>query len=214
MVLLASSCARDPETAERVATAHVSALSALPGFDLEDVVLFGDALLAVEAQGESENPMDPATEQLSKVSGSGLLLRTVTLSVEEVLWTSGRVDPPTRSVDVEVLGWIFSEKGVRPVAANGSVRLEVGERYLVSLIHLSPMEGWSVQAPETVVGLDGDRAVGEPTTPPARLAHSLGGMRLDEIRTAADDLVLPLHLQGLSHIHPLSRGHEIAKRTG
>lgn len=212
VALLGGACAttQDPEADSSIGS--VATLERLPGATLQDLVVLGDMFVVVRAISEDSQGLDPSAASVEKASGSVLRMRTVALEVEDVLWTSARVDPPEGRVEVPLLGWVQNEHGVRPIVANGGIRIEVGGQYAVSLIHLSTWEGWVIQSAGTVVEVHDGRILGERREPVNRLTDVLAGLTIGDVRSAIDLVVLPPLLAGLTDIHPCARGAEVAKR--
>jgi hypothetical protein len=157
--MLASSCggtSSDPTTAGGDETVEVSASERLPADDLVDWVSYADAVVAVTVTGEAE--LAPTEEE--SAAGEGLLLRDVTLQVDDVLWSHPTLSGlPAEPFTFTTIGWLFGDGQRTPAVSGGAVRLEVGRRYVMPVTYWDDDEQWGPTAPSAVLALDADGRV-------------------------------------------------------
>jgi hypothetical protein len=117
----------------------------LPSVTASDWVTFADHVIVVEAVAEAAVP--PAASELER--GEGIIGRTVTLEVEDVLWS--REGAPTAAPETwayPAAGWHFDEgepEDAVEMALEDFPRVEVGHRYVMA-----------VRWEEAVCSADGD----------------------------------------------------------
>lgn len=103
-------------------------VSRLPSTTAEDWATYADHVLIATAVSDS-----PLTNDSSSDGGMGL--RTVSLKVDEVLWTSPlAAKSPPNSLSLVAVGFVTKDNGrVIPAAMEGSPRLEPGHTYLAAV---------------------------------------------------------------------------------
>ncbi|MEU5873840.1 hypothetical protein AB0A73_20060 [Glycomyces sp. NPDC047369] len=105
----------------------------LPSITADDWVTYADHAIVVEAV--SEAAIEPGAEELER--GEGIIGRTVTLVVEDVLWS--REGAPVSAPAVwsyNALGWHFADgdtEGAVEMALYGFPRVEVGHEYVMAV---------------------------------------------------------------------------------
>lgn len=105
----------------------------LPSITASDWVTYADHVVVVEAV--SEQVISPDAEELER--GEGIIGRTVTLSIEEVLWSrEGAPKAAHATWNYSALGWHFSEgdtENAVPMALHGFPRVELGHEYVMAI---------------------------------------------------------------------------------
>jgi hypothetical protein len=166
-----SGASNDGASAEE-SVADVAAAERLPADDLIDWVSYADAVVAVTVTSEAELP--PTPEEAA--TGEGLLLRDVSVQVDETLWSHALSDSlPEDGFVFTAVGWTFNDDSKVPARTEGAERLEVGRRYVMPITYWPQDDQWGPIAPSAVVALDAQ----------GRLAASSSG-------GATDDATLPI----------------------
>jgi len=103
----------------------------LPNETASDLVTFADHIAVVTVSGEEELPVPQ--EDIDR--GEGLVSRTVTMTVDQVLWSHASAQEAPKAVQWRVLGWTFKESPDNRVvtAMESAPRFEVGHTYIVAL---------------------------------------------------------------------------------
>jgi hypothetical protein len=131
----------------------VAAAERLPADDLADWVSYADAVIAVTVTNEVELP--PSPEEAA--TGEGLLVRDVTVQVDDMLWSHPRArNLPAEGFVFTTLGWTIDDGSKTPARAEGAERLEVGGRYVMPIVYWTQDDQWGPIAPSAVVRLDAD----------------------------------------------------------
>ncbi|WP_335990666.1 hypothetical protein [Glycomyces sp. MUSA5-2] len=116
---------------EQVLLAHGS--DHLPSTTATDWVTYADHVVVVEAV--SETAIMPDQEELDR--GEGIIGRTVTLAVDEVLWSrEGAAQAAPETWEFSALGWHFRDgdvDGAVEMGLDGFPRVEVGHRYVMAI---------------------------------------------------------------------------------
>lgn len=105
----------------------------LPSVTAADWVTYADYVIVVDAVAEEAVP--PAASELER--GEGIIGRTVTLEVEDVLWS--REGAPTAAPETwayPAAGWAFDEgdtENAVEMALQDFPRVEVGHRYVMAV---------------------------------------------------------------------------------
>lgn len=175
---------------------EVEAATKLPAATLTDWVSYADVVVAVTVTDEAEiPPVDPATE----ARGEGLLVRSLTVQVDEVVWSHPSAASPGEQFTFTALGWILRDGARTPVVADGAVRLEIDRRYLLPITFWPNSGEWAPIAPSSVTPLDAGETVGVPDDATAAQdalagqdlatsATTLGAVRPDPIAESRRDL--------------------------
>lgn len=123
-------------------------------FSLQDWVSFADAVVVVEVISEERVP--PTSEEERR--GEGYVSRVVTLAVQETAWS--RPDGPVMpdAFDLVTFGWVLREGEEVPARSAGAPRLEVGQAFLMPVLHLDG-EGWLVLSHQSIMGVDDSGAL-------------------------------------------------------
>jgi hypothetical protein len=104
-----------------------------PSTTAEDWVTYADHVIVVEAV--SEAPIAPTEEELER--GEGIIGRTVSLTIEDVLWSrEGAPRAAPETWDYNALGWHFSEgdtENAVEMALADFPRVEVGHQYVMAI---------------------------------------------------------------------------------
>ncbi|HEY1094652.1 MAG TPA: hypothetical protein VGE61_08100 [Glycomyces sp.] len=105
----------------------------LPSVTAADWVTYADHVIVVEAV--AEQAIEPSAEELER--GEGIIGRTVTLAVEDVLWSrDGAPQAAPASWEFSAAGWTFTEgdlEGAREMALADFPRVEVGHQYVMAI---------------------------------------------------------------------------------
>lgn len=105
----------------------------LPSVTATDWVTYADHVIVVEAL--SEEALAPTAEDLER--GEGIIGRTVTLAIEDVLWSrEGATVAAPATWEYSGLGWHFAEGDVTDtveMALHGLPRVEVGHQYVMAI---------------------------------------------------------------------------------
>ncbi|MCF2527007.1 hypothetical protein [Yinghuangia soli] len=129
VLLVATACVRTSSgPSEDSGYSVLSGTPILPVRTAEDLVSYGDHVLVVTVTAEREIP--PSTEELRR--GEGMILREVTLRVDETLWSRSGMTAPT-SITSTASGWLMHDNKRRPFVSSGSPRLEPGHTYTVAM---------------------------------------------------------------------------------
>jgi hypothetical protein len=122
---------------------------ALPNATVQDWKSYGDAVAAIEVVGARAEPTSPEVAQ----SGEGLLNRVITVRVRHVYWRARHSRSVPATFTMLAWGWVIHDRKRRPTVSRGSVRLEVGHRYLVVLAHYP--DGWGTLGTGAQMPFDG-----------------------------------------------------------
>lgn len=110
-----------------------SADDRLPNLTVDDWVTYADYVVVATASKQDE--IAPTGLELKR--GEGLILRDVSLNVDEVLWASpNAAKKMPGSFHQTALGWKFSGDDLtnrQEMAARGSPRIEVGHTYVMAV---------------------------------------------------------------------------------
>jgi hypothetical protein len=124
-----------------------------PSETLVDWASYADQLSVVTVVDESE--ITPPSEVVEL--GEGYIGRTVTLRIEQTVW-SRKGGPTARgTIRTTVQGWVLQDGVRRPFAVAGGPRLEVGGRYLAPLLRVTGND-WITLSTGATLPLDGDVA--------------------------------------------------------
>lgn len=105
----------------------------LPSVTATDWVTYADHVVVVEAV--AEEAIEPSEEELER--GEGIIGRTVTLAIEDVLWS--REDAPQAAPETwefSAAGWVFEEgdlEGAQEMSLTDFPRVEVGHQYVMAI---------------------------------------------------------------------------------
>lgn len=123
-------------------------------FGLQDWVSFADAVVVVEVTAEQRVPRTPEEQARGEVYVS----RVVTLAVQEILWSrpDGRAVPEV--FDMGASGWVRRGSIEVPMRSAGAPRLEVGDTFLLPILHISG-EGWVPLSPRSIMSVDDSSAL-------------------------------------------------------
>ncbi|MGH3447250.1 MAG: hypothetical protein ACRDP4_06465 [Nocardioidaceae bacterium] len=104
-----------------------------PSQTASDWVTYADYVVAVSAVAEEEIP--PTKEALAH--GEGVILREMTLKVDQVLWARGGARKPApASFTWTAFGWTFTDGSTAnrtEMAGAGEPRIETGHRYIMAI---------------------------------------------------------------------------------
>ncbi|MFB9661298.1 hypothetical protein ACFQS3_01110 [Glycomyces mayteni] len=104
----------------------------LPSITAADWVTYADHVIVVEAV--AEEAIEPEAEELDR--GEGIIGRTVSLVVEDVLWSrEGAPQAAPETWEYSALGWHFNAEAEDPIemALDGFPRVEVGHQYVMAI---------------------------------------------------------------------------------
>jgi hypothetical protein len=105
----------------------------LPSVTAADWVTYADHVIVVEAVAEETVP--PSEAELDR--GEGLIGRTVTLAIEDVLWSrEGAPQAPPETWDYSAAGWHFDEgapEDAVEMALHDFPRVEIGHQYIMAI---------------------------------------------------------------------------------
>lgn len=123
-----------PDTLARERILTVAGDDRLPNRTASDWVTYADHVVLVKVDSEREIP--PSESELE--AGEGIILRSLTMRVEEVLWSSpGAARPAPRSFEWTAFGWRFQGSPAMAnrvkVAGEDQPRFEVGESYVMAI---------------------------------------------------------------------------------
>lgn len=114
----------------------------------------------------SEEVIPPPSSVLEHKEG--YIGRMITLHVERTIWSNGEDAPVNSDFNVISSGWLLKGEERIPFAMGAGVRMEVGERYLFSLVLYE--RGWGPLSVGAVVPVEGNTVPAEfpPSTPSRR----------------------------------------------
>ena len=166
-----------PTTESQVPFPSDGGLARWPHETLTDWVSYGDVAVVATVIDAAE--IAPSTEIAKH---GGLVGRTITVRRDQVVWQHPAAPDPPETFEFVDYGWIIHDGARTPFTDRGTVRLEVGEQYLLLVAQLSD-EGWFPVHPSTVLGLTSDRTdiAPEGAVPAAR---AVGGLSVDAIGSA------------------------------
>lgn len=105
----------------------------LPSATAQDWVTYADAVVVASPVAEQEIPPSPVDLE----RGEGLILRDVTMRINQVLWTSPIADRAVPStIHWTAHGWMFTEGDTKNrvvMTGEGQPRLETGHTYVIAL---------------------------------------------------------------------------------
>jgi hypothetical protein len=105
----------------------------LPSVTAADWVTYADHVVVVEAV--SETVIDPSEQELER--GEGIIGRTVTLAIEDVLWSrEGAPQAAPETWEFPALGWAFDDgdtANASEMALHDFPRVEVGHQYVMAI---------------------------------------------------------------------------------
>jgi hypothetical protein len=169
----------------------------LPSESLTDWVSYGDVVVAVHVDSETQQP---ETDDVKR-TGEGLVGRTVELSVTSTLWTREPKFVAPAKTSVDVWGWVVRDGKKAPTVPLGSSRIEVGHSYILAWTSSGRRPGWTSLGPGAEIPFDqgiagtGERVGADPghTDSPATAYQQLKGRDGDSVaallaRTAPDPL--------------------------
>lgn len=116
---------------EAVTIAHAS--DRLPNRTATDWVTYADYAVVVTAMDDEEVP--PAQDEIRR--GEGLILRRVSLRVDDILWSSASANRPApQSFTWLAFGWQFTDGSTSnrvQMAGDDRPRVEVGHSYIMAI---------------------------------------------------------------------------------
>lgn len=125
--------AADDQSAPEPETLLAHGSDHLPSVTATDWVTYADHVVVVEAVSEEAIP--PSEEELER--GEGMIGRTVTLAIEDVLWSrEGAPQAAPETWEFSALGWVFTDGDTDdPVelALHDFPRVEVGHQYVMAI---------------------------------------------------------------------------------
>lgn len=180
--------------------AAAGASESLPFTSLVDWVSYGSQVAVFEVvseeeiAGSDEDEPEPST------------LRRLSVVVERVLWSSG---PQPDRLSLVTFGWRENADGRRPVGPSEGPRLEVGGRYVGSLVDFSGGSGtrWGVQTGSSVLLVEGDTVRASDRASPA--AERLDNMSIDELASELSETEPDPLAASLSHLPPAERSLQV-----
>ena len=125
--------ASDDQSAPEPETLLAQGSDHLPSVTATDWVTYADHVVVVEAVSEETIP--PTEEELAR--GEGVIGRTVTLAIEDVLWSrEGAPQAAPETWDFSALGWVFTDGDTDDaveMALHDFPRVEVGHQYVMAI---------------------------------------------------------------------------------
>jgi hypothetical protein len=117
-------------------TIRAHGVDRLPSETIRDLASYADALSYLQITGETASQLDKEARE----AGEGYVGRTVTATVERTLWVADGGVAPESAITILTAGWWLKDGQRMRVCVEDAMRLEVGGRYLVPLVHFD--EGW------------------------------------------------------------------------
>lgn len=183
-------------------TAH--GVPALPNSSVEDWVTYGDYVAEVSVDSESRIPALPSEVK----RGEGLIERSVSLSVSNVVWArptlASSVPSPPPEIDVLNGGWVFHGNEEGRLVVDGDPWMEVGSTRIAVLTYGRLHGGdpsWFLLAQTSL--RSGMVSSTEPEALPA--ASSLSGKSVKQLKTALRSTEPNSQAAGDMKVDPLVR---------
>lgn len=110
----------------------------LPNAKAADWVTYADFVVAVTATSEQAQPID----KTSAARGEGIVARTVTLVVDDVLWAREADSAKPTEISWSASGWAFADGDLnnrQEMIELGTSRVEVGHSYIIAIKWEEPM---------------------------------------------------------------------------
>lgn len=131
LIITAGGCATAEQSEQRQGVVLGDGRDRTASRTVSDWVTYGDHVLVVTVVGEIRHPASP--KELER--GEGMLGRTVTLRVDNVLWSAPDApqSAPTTTLNDAAAGWVFNDnngEGTVDFALRHFSRLEVGHTYI------------------------------------------------------------------------------------
>lgn len=147
---------------------------------LSDWVSYSDRLVVLRITAERDLPLDPEVRR----SGEGYQGRSVSAVIEEELWTAPNApSAPSGEFAFNTHGYIFAAGVRREAVVPGSIRLDVGEQYVIPLTRIGDQIG--PLTTHSIARLDSGRAVLAPEQRDP-VVGSFAGREPSEIRGMAE----------------------------
>lgn len=180
---------------------------AVPDSSVEDWVTYGDMVVTVTVESETELEADQRTQE----RGKGYVGRQITVNIDNVLWKSKRgVGQLREGSKLEMLawGWIYDNGELLPVRGEGSVRMDVGSAYLMPLAKFA-RAGWSALSTRAVLPLDAQGEILEEAS--SLPVHTLlAEISEAEIRQLFEDAKPDARTEAHANLPPIARWHAVA----
>lgn len=151
-------------------------LARWPYESLTDWVSYADAAVLVTVTGQDE--IEASNEELEH---GGLIGRTMTVAVNQVVWQHPRAPEPPAEFSFVDYGWIIRDGERRRFDEQGTVRLEVGDEYLVLIARLQG-EGWFPVHPATALSVTSGRTDSTPPEGAVPGVEALTGLDLASVQ--------------------------------
>jgi hypothetical protein len=177
--LVVVGCGEDKAPPAAPQVVHGQSSGRLPDETLVDWVSYADGVAVVTVASEKEIPLQIGDVN---VAGEGLQGRTLTLKVDRLLWSRPEARPVPNEFPMRAPGWALKNFVKQPFTS-GSVRLEVGSKYLMAIAWIYD-GGWSQLGSETaaLIGPEGRPVAEGRVTNPA--VSGFIGKPLDEAAAA------------------------------
>ena len=182
----------------------------LPYGSLQDWVSYADAAVVVRVAGAKEIP--PSKDITS--TGEGLVLRDLTVEVEEVLWARPGAKPAPEEFTYSATGWALHEEKRREMDVGEPA--EVGKRYLIPIAHFveTPTygkSGWMGLSSNTTYPIvDGRVRLDEHNSEGLSDATAIGGKTTKQIAALLARTVPDPRAAEKAALDPVSRYQEVA----
>ncbi|GAA1710882.1 hypothetical protein GCM10009809_04060 [Isoptericola hypogeus] len=138
-----------------------------PNLSATDWVTYADHVVVATVVTEREIPLSAEEE----AAGEGSMDRHVTLSIDEVSWTSAdpRHPAPAAEIDFPAWGWAVQDGEKIPMAGDDTPRLEIGHTYVLALVWEPAIDDpttpiparWVTLGADSVLPYEGGIGVGE-----------------------------------------------------
>jgi len=221
VLALANACtstAEEPETKSRDGDVVIGeAEELLPGETLEDWRTYADHVVRVRVDSEKRGRLTP--EEMK--NGEGFVDRTLSFSVEQVLWSSPHAAAPPSRLTLQLDGWAVKGDRDLPVRFEGEPMIEVGNEYVMPIVRLTPgrqvaIPQWSNLSVRAILPISGevigrgDALVGgDPSRSPA--AGRLWGRRVASVASELAVTRLPQKAAPYMQLAPTDRLNAIVQ---
>lgn len=168
----------------------IEALSAFPYETTADWVGYADAVVVAQVTGEDKLPITEGERQAQE----GLIMRTVKVSLREILWERSNAPRVPEDISFIAYGWTFDGDELRAASTSQGARLEVGNTYLIPIAS-SELGGWGPINPTQTFDYEGSSVTVLEDVDPGSAGAAISGRKGAEVAdllasTDADPLTL------------------------
>jgi len=197
---------RDEPRPEAVPVVDAAATEGVPAATLDDWVSYGDAVVIVTVRSEEAGAVQgPAAPT------EGYRPRMVTVDLEGVEWQHPALSSSLpESFSYGTAGWVVHNGTDAPMRYEGTVRVEVGGRYLMP-VAMNAEGDLTPIAPSAVLALDGDEvAVPDDEASPTAAEAALADDTLTQVRAELSAAVPDPLAEQNRHLEPMARAQAVA----